>query len=58
MKASQKSMGSNMGFSQIKEESPSFKLDSKRMVGRSRLFKYTGNEEEDSLPKFNFTPKK
>lgn len=47
-----------MGFSQIKEESPSFKLDSKRMVGRSRLFKYTGNEEEDSLPKFNFTPKK
>lgn len=48
----------SIGHSQIKDESPSFKLDSKRMIGRSRLFKYTGNEEDDQLPKFNFTPTK
>lgn len=40
MKFSQKSMG----FSQIKDESPSFKLDSKRLIGRSRLFKYIQGE--------------
>lgn len=48
----------SMGFSQIKDESPSFKLDSKRLIGRSRLFKYTDKEEEEEPPKFTFTPKK
>lgn len=44
-----------MGFSQIKDEEPSLKLDSKRVVGRSRLFKYSINEEDEEPPTFNYT---
>lgn len=43
-----------MGLSPVKNESPSFKFDSKKMIGRSGLFKYIENERQEDPPTFNF----